>query len=454
MNAAVRDIASFAARLDGDDRLVEADDGFAGINARAGGAAGQPVAVPQVAALVRLARRLRILVSRAVTIADGDRDLECWLKAAPREGGVTLTLSVLRERPAWRRPAATSRLGATPPPPGAEWGWACDVDLRLTALPPDAGARHGFDAAAALGQPLTSLFAFEPAEDGSMPILDAVAGRSDFDAQPATLRASGERVTLAATARRDSAHGFAGYVGGVYRAADEAPAGPADPRATVAGFHARLERILRAPLGRIVAHADSITAAGDEPLGAHYADYAADIAAAGRHLLGLVDDLVDLEAIERDDFAVEREPVDLADVARRAAGLLQVRAADAGVRIDRGDTDQPLPALGEFRRMLQIMVNLIGNALRYSPEGATVWLRLQRDGTRAVAIVADQGRGIAIEDQARIFEKFERVDPSEPGGSGLGLYIARRLARAMGGDLTVDSAPGQGARFIFSLPAA
>ena len=67
-------------------------------------------------------------------------------------------------------------------------------------------------------------------------------------------------------------------------------------------------------------------------------------------------------------------------------------------------------------------------------------------------IVADQGKGIAQEDQARIFEKFERVDPREPGGSGLGLYIARRLARAMGGDITVDSAPGQGARFVFTLP--
>ena len=72
----------------------------------------------------------------------------------------------------------------------------------------------------------------------------------------------------------------------------------------------------------------------------------------------------------------------------------------------------------------------------------------------AVAIVADQGKGIALEDQERIFEKFARVDPDEPGGSGLGLYISRRLARAMGGDVTVDSAPGQGARFVLTLPLA
>ena len=75
-----------------------------------------------------------------------------------------------------------------------------------------------------------------------------------------------------------------------------------------------------------------------------------------------------------------------------------------------------------------------------------------RTGGMAEAVVADQGKGIAIEDQARIFEKFERVDPTEAGGNGLGLYIARRLARAMGGDLTVESAPGEGARFTLSLP--
>jgi signal transduction histidine kinase len=230
---------------------------------------------------------------------------------------------------------------------------------------------------------------------------------------------------------------------------------PAPPPIGVTGqFNARLERVLRGPLGRIIANADSIHAGADGPLDPHYADYAADIASAGRHLLGLVDDLVDLEAIERDDFAVEAETIDLADVARRAAGLLSVRAADAGVTIDRTDTQRPLPAVGEFRRTLQIMVNLIGNAVRYSPRGGTVWLRLQQEGDRAVAIVADQGRGIAVADQARVFEKFERIDPSEPGGSGLGLYIARRLARAMGGDLTVDSAPGAGARFVLSLPAA
>ena len=100
------------------------------------------------------------------------------------------------------------------------------------------------------------------------------------------------------------------------------------------------------------------------------------------------------------------------------------------------------------------MVNLIGNAVRYSPQDSSVWLRTEQEGDLAAIIVADQGKGIAEEDQTRIFEKFERVDPSEPGGSGLGLFISRKLARAMGGDITLDSAPGQGARFVLTLPLA
>jgi signal transduction histidine kinase len=71
---------------------------------------------------------------------------------------------------------------------------------------------------------------------------------------------------------------------------------------------------------------------------------------------------------------------------------------------------------------------------------------------QVTVVVADTGKGVAPADHARIFEKFERVDSSEPGGNGLGLYIARRLARAMGGDLTIDSAIGEGARFVLSLP--
>ena len=131
-----------------------------------------------------------------------------------------------------------------------------------------------------------------------------------------------------------------------------------------------------------------------------------------------------------------------------------MRAANKQVRIDRPDIDDVLMARGDFNRLLQILVNLLTNAVRYSPVGGMIWLRTEQEGDTAVIVVADQGKGIDEADHARIFDKFERVDPSEPGGSGLGLNISRRLARAMGGDITVDSAPGQGARFVLTLPVA
>ena len=146
--------------------------------------------------------------------------------------------------------------------------------------------------------------------------------------------------------------------------------------------------------------------------------------------------------------------IDLADVARRAAGILTVRAQERGISIDAPKPGEHLPAIAEFRRVLQILLNLVGNAIRYAPDNSQVWIRLEDAGSRARLVVADQGPGLSSEQQVKVFEKFERLGRSnEDGGSGLGLYISRRLARAMGGDLMIDSAPGQGARFILEVPA-
>lgn len=446
-------------RVDSAGRLVEAEARLNDLNTRAGGMIGAPIAVPQLATLVRLAQRLGILVSRSVIAADGDDDIELWVRATPdhEQGGVQLALTGWRRRAAWNSPADDADRDLDFIRTGANWVWETDAGLRLTYISVGAGARHGFDSAGLLGQPLTKLFALEEDADGALPILDALARRERFEHQPAQIRLTGRPVLLSAAPRFDAAGGFAGIVGATLMVEQSAPRTRMVPEGQGASlpdaFTSQLGRALRNPLTRIIANADSIHAQSEGPLRQDYADYAADIATAGRHLLGLVDDLVDLQAVERPDFAINAEPIDLADVARRAAGLLAVRAAGNNIRIDKPTDIDALPATGEFRRALQVLVNLVGNAVRYSPEGGMVWIRTERDGDMAAVIVADQGRGIAIEDQERIFEKFERIDANEPGGSGLGLYIARRLARAMGGDVTVDSAPGQGARFVFTLPA-
>ncbi|WP_443026815.1 ATP-binding protein [Sphingomonas sp. LT1P40] len=455
MNAIDPHLPIAMGRIGPDGRLVHAEARLADLNSRAGGKPGEPIAVPQIASIVRLAQRLGIAVSRNIVAADGEDDIDLWVRAEPDSDGVRLEVSGWRPRAAWRAVADEGRetdfLRAE-----ADWVWETDAAMRITHLSIEAGARHGFDAGAMLGQPLTLLFALEADADGALPILSGAAEQTQFAGQAAELRGTGKRVRLSASPRIDAQGRFAGFTGAaeMIDPADDVTVAPEPvPEAVfTTEFGQRLDRALRTPLSRIIANADSISAQVDGPLRADYAEYAGDIASAGRHLLSLVDDLADLSAIERDDFEVEPESIDLADVARRAAGLLAVRASEADVRIDKPKADERMPVTGEFRRVLQIMVNLIGNAVRYSPPGGSVWIRIEREGGLGCVIVADQGKGIASDDQGKIFEKFGRVDPMEPGGSGLGLYIARRLARAMGGDITVDSAPGQGARFVLTLP--
>ena len=442
----IPDLPVSHATLDGEGRLVAADPALMALNDNAGGALGAVLAVPQLATVARLARRLGVLVSRGVTVADLDTDLDLWVRAQPEGDGLRMAVSGWREvRPRY--------IAATPSSPLVEEGdlsWETDGALRLTFLSIDAARRLGLDAFSLLGQPLTALFTLDAAGDGALPILEAVARRKPLREQRAALRPGDAPMLLTAQVKRDANGEFAG-LSGVARPAD--PPAEAPVPAISTEFTNGLDKALRVPLARIIAHADTIHAEAEGPVQEDYVAYASDIANAGRHLLELVDDLMDLQAVEREDFALAAEAIDLADVARRAAGLLSVRAGNAGVAIARPLPDLRVDASGDFRRALQIMVNLIGNAVRYSPEGSVISVTATTIGDRAEAIVADQGKGIAPDDQVRIFEKFERVDPSEAGGNGLGLYIARRLARAMGGDLTVESMAGEGARFTLSLPA-
>jgi len=433
--------------LDAGDHILSADPPIELLHMRAGGSASDCLAVAPIARIARLARRLGITVSRQVMVADDEGDLDLWVQARPETGQIRLSVSGWRDRDAWK-PTATPPDHAAM---GADFRWETDAALRLTFVSPGAGMRHGFDAQAMLGRPLAALFAF----DSGTALLDEGA---PLDGRGARLRPTDAPVRLSAAIRHDATGGIAGLIGATYLI-DEPGEGADDdllhPGASplTETFTAGLDRALRTPLARIVANADSIAARSDGPIAAEYAEYANDIAHAGRHLIGLVDNLVELQAIEQPDFRLAAMPIDLADVARRASGLLGVRADAASVTIRRPGAGEAMPAIGDFGRCLQILINLIGNAIRYTPRSGEVVVTAERDGEWAVVSVTDHGKGIAPEDQTRIFEKFERVDPSEPGGNGLGLYIARRLARAMGGDLWVESVPGEGATFHLRLRA-
>jgi signal transduction histidine kinase len=237
-----------------------------------------------------------------------------------------------------------------------------------------------------------------------------------------------------------SKDGFAGYQ--VELELEGEAAGQSGPI-----FDPALDEALRSPLDRIISAAERIVDRSEGPLRSDYAAYAGDIAAAGRHLLSVIKSMTEQEA------ARVEGTVDLADAVGEAIQLVETRAEERSIQFELVGIEEPLPANGEPRGVVQILVNLLGNAVRHSPEGGTIAVVGERRGDKVAMAVADEGPGIAEADHERIFERYERVGDT-PGGSGLGLAISRRLARSMGGDIELQSAPGEGARFTLVLPAA
>jgi len=210
---------------------------------------------------------------------------------------------------------------------------------------------------------------------------------------------------------------------------------------------------LRNPIRRVIGNAETIRTRMAGPLRQEYSDYAGDIATAGQHLLGLLEDLTDLEVVEAENFKPVAEPIDLAEAARKAVSILGEKARDHGISISVPDERASAPAMGEMRRVLQILLNLLGNAINYAPRNSAIILSVGSDAKgRTTVSVSDEGPGLSDDQQSRVFRKFERLGRDGDGGSGLGLYISQRLAIAMKGELLIDSEEGRGTRFTLALP--
>ena len=225
-------------------------------------------------------------------------------------------------------------------------------------------------------------------------------------------------------------------------------------------FLANVSHELRTPLNAIVGYnslaRDGVYGELSSPLrGVHDR-----IAAAADHLLGLVNDVLDLSKIEVGRMAVESQLVNVGSLVDAVATVIEPMATAKRLHVD-VVVARDIPDLhtdpGHVR---QILLNLVANAVKFTERGAITIVARKQDpdlGDGVVIIVEDTGIGIAREDQDRIFQEFEQVRPSGRGdslerGTGLGLAIARKLARLLGGDVQVLSAPGAGSRFILSLP--
>lgn len=186
-------------------------------------------------------------------------------------------------------------------------------------------------------------------------------------------------------------------------------------------------------------------------LGADAPRAALEVHDSAERTLRMLNDLLDLSRLEAAKLRPIVRASDACAVVREAVGTVEPAAEARNIRIATCDPEASIPCHTDAQRVRQILVNLLANAIRHSPEGATVQLDVKTNDSRITFEVVDQGEGMTADQQELIFEAFQRGEERERG-TGLGLTLSRQLARLLGGDLRVQSRRGHGARFTLDLP--
>jgi signal transduction histidine kinase len=442
---------------DSEDRLLSADAPLAELHERCGGEIPGKIAVPELLDLVRQGRLMGLKLAREFAAYDGEDQVSGFVRVNPLSGEEGGGCEILVEN--WRRsglaPIDQSQMGARLDEvdrASAELFARLDREQRIQTVQSEApdlrklviDMRTQYSKSWLEFVDLANIAHQEPLHWRLLDGCDCRVEGSDRNWRIRILPIGG----IAAP------QGFELLLVAEHPLTPEEAAeveNEANEPASLVGE--ALTPSLRAPIARIIANAETIRTRLAGPLRQEYSDYAADISSAGQHLLSLLDDLGDLELVEAPDFETSKERIDLADAARRAAGILSGKAREKGIAINVPTEGEATFATGEYRRVLQIMLNLLGNAISYSPNESEITLSIGKDiDGRPSVSVADQGPGLTEDQQERIFKKFERLGREGDGGSGLGLYISQRLANAMDGELEIASAEGEGTRFTLTLP--
>jgi len=221
-------------------------------------------------------------------------------------------------------------------------------------------------------------------------------------------------------------------------------------------FLARMSHDLRTPLNAVIGFADLLLTQQVGPLTDKQQRYLGHIANAGRHLLELINDILDLTRVEAGKLEIHPEPCNLPLILEEMLALFRTQAQDRRITL----AVEIASALGELTadriRLQQIVHNLLSNAVKFTPENGLVTVTARQTGMELELCVHDTGIGIAPEDHQRIFEAYEQAGATEgrQKGTGLGLAITKRLVELHGGSIRLESAPGQGSTFIVRLPGA
>jgi PAS domain S-box-containing protein len=223
------------------------------------------------------------------------------------------------------------------------------------------------------------------------------------------------------------------------------------------GFLAAMSHELRTPLNAISGYAQLMQEGIAGPVSEQQAEYLTRIITSQQHLLAIVNDLLNYSRIEAGEVAYERTPVAMREVVDRVLGMVMPQAERKGLDLTRGECGTEIVAIADQLKTEQIVLNLVSNAVKFTPERGAVTVSCGRLQAAVTIEVRDTGPGIPADKQQAIFEPFVQLGrtlTSTHEGAGLGLAISRDLARAMSGDVTVESTVGTGSTFVLRLPAA
>jgi signal transduction histidine kinase len=219
-------------------------------------------------------------------------------------------------------------------------------------------------------------------------------------------------------------------------------------------FLANMSHELRTPLNAIIGFSEILAEKMFGDINEKQTEYLQDILESGRHLLSLINDILDLSKIEAGRMELERSDFDLPTALENALILVRERASRRGITLGHSVDERLGPIRGDERKVKQVLLNLLSNALKFTPEGGRIDVSAaEHDGVAEIA-VTDTGVGIAPEDQEAVFEEFRQVGTADKKveGTGLGLALSRKFIELHGGKIRVKSQVGHGSTFTFTLP--
>ena len=218
-------------------------------------------------------------------------------------------------------------------------------------------------------------------------------------------------------------------------------------------FYASMSHELRTPINAVIGYSTLMIDNIYGPLNEKQREGLQRTLRAARHLLELVNDVLDLSKIEAGKIELSMQPVNIATLIDDLFVTVRPLADEHGSKLTFNHPAEPMTVVTDPRRVRQILLNLLSNAIKFGLH-RPINVSTARTESGGIAIsVVDQGEGISFEDQSRIFEEFVQVSPTQQLGTGLGLPISRRLAGLLDGSLAVESTPGKGSTFTLTLPA-